>query len=447
MTERGSNQSRRNDTQGHQNPQQPWEKRGEFQSSDQVRTALISGNTFRGKAVQYAVRDGLAIFEGDIILGPEQQVTQSTQQLRQEIFGGMVAGVVITGDQYRWPNCTIPYTIDSGLPNQARVTDAIAHWQSNTGVKFVARSSETDYVTFLKSSSGCASYVGKQGGQQSIYLHDNCTTGNAIHEIGHTVGLWHEHSREDRDAFVTIHWDKIQSGYEHNFNQHISDGDDVGAYDYGSIMHYPRDAFSIDGSDTITPVDPAAQIGQRNGLSAGDIAAVSSFCPTIVTPVKPVIKDAKWYTLKEMVKDIRFDTKKELVLDTRKELVSDVTLKEKIKDQIKDVALDPGKLGPSDQIYPPQTRPVSPLLPGLTGTGRVPFVVATPHQAPTAANEQAEYETAATNLDAQLQALADQLAQAEAAKELLQAQYNETQALLQQALEAHDKISGLQSGQ
>ena len=40
---------------------------------------------------------------------------------------------------------------------------------------------------------------------------------------------------------------------EHNFDQHISDGDDVGTYDYGSIMHYPRDAFSIDGSDTITP--------------------------------------------------------------------------------------------------------------------------------------------------------------------------------------------------
>ena len=27
---------------------------------------------------------------------------------------------------------------------------------------------------------------------------------------------------------------------EHNFDQHIADGDDLNAYDYGSIMHYPR---------------------------------------------------------------------------------------------------------------------------------------------------------------------------------------------------------------
>ncbi|MEO5711622.1 MAG: M12 family metallopeptidase [Nocardioidaceae bacterium] len=62
------------------------------------------------------------------------------------------------------------------------------------------------------------------------------TTGNAIHEIGHTVGMWHEQSRQDRDAFVTIHWANIQTGLEHNFNQHVSDGDNVGNYDYGSIM-------------------------------------------------------------------------------------------------------------------------------------------------------------------------------------------------------------------
>ena len=39
-------------------------------------------------------------------------------------------GVVITGAQFRWPNCTVPYEIDAGLPNQQRVTDAIAHWEA-----------------------------------------------------------------------------------------------------------------------------------------------------------------------------------------------------------------------------------------------------------------------------------------------------------------------------
>ena len=75
------------------------------------------------------------------------------------------------------------------------------------------------------------------------------------------------------------------------FNQHITDGDDLGAYDYGSIMHYPRNAFSANGQDTITPADPNAQIGQRTGLSAGDIAAVGRCIPAVagraVSPRSP----------------------------------------------------------------------------------------------------------------------------------------------------------------
>jgi acetyl esterase/lipase len=86
---------------------------------------------------------------------------------------------------------------------------------------------------------------------------------------------------------VTIHSQNIQPGKERNFNQHISDGDDVGPYDYGSIMHYERTAFGINGAETITPINPAsAQIGQRNALSAGDIAAVASMygSPVVVAP-------------------------------------------------------------------------------------------------------------------------------------------------------------------
>ena len=42
-------------------------------------------------------------------------------------------------------------------------------------------------------------------------------------------------------------------------------------------MHYPRTAFSADNvSETITPTDSAAVIGQRTGLSPLDIAAANS---------------------------------------------------------------------------------------------------------------------------------------------------------------------------
>jgi len=445
MLERNSNSS-----QGKQEPtrrqrgrerQHAQNQPGEFQSSPQIRTALIAGNTFRAKAVQYAVVDGLAMFEGDIILGTVEEVERKSKQLRDEMTGAIVSGIVITGAQYRWPDCTIPYTIDSSLTNQTRVTDAIAHWEANTPFRFAQRTSEADYVIFQPGSGGCSSYVGRQGGQQPVNLAAGCTTGSTIHEIGHAVGMWHEHSREDRDSFVTIHWDKIEQGYEHNFNQHITDGDDVGPYDYGSIMHYPRDAFSIDGSDTITPIDPNAQIGQRNGLSAGDIAAANSLCPGPKL-VKEIPKDTRWDTIKEMVKDVRFDTRKEVITDTLKEQIKErikEQIKEQIKDRIKDVALDPPYRKPSlDRRYPGVVQPL-PIQPGTRPRGRLPFAVATPHQAPGTIGERDQLQDMVAAVDAELQMLADQLAELESTRAMLQAQYDETAELLRRSVEEHDQ--------
>lgn len=420
----------------------------EMRGGEQVKTALISGRTFFAKALQYSVVDGLAIFEGDIILGTAEEVEARTAQLRDELSGKSAAGIGITGDRYRWPDCTIPYTIDAAMPNQARVTDAINHWQTNTNYRFVLRTTQTAFVTFRAGAGGCSSNVGRQGNQQFVNLEAGCGLGAAIHEIGHVVGLWHEQSREDRDTFVIIHWDKIQPGQEHNFNQHIADGDDIGAYDYASIMHYPRAGFSIDGSDTITPVDATATIGQRNTLSAGDISAANSLCSArVIKPIKERILDTRWETAKELVKDIRLDTKKEVLVDTLKEQPRDTfkeqpfdTAKELIKERIKEIAFDPPKIlgdpiGPINPVGP--INPIRPVMPGPR-LG-VPFAVAAPHQAPAA---QADLPTAAATLDTQLQEIAQQLGQLEAARAVLQAQYDETSALLGQAMAEHEAAGG-----
>ena len=111
------------------------------------------------------------------------------------------------------------------------------------------------------------------GGKQIIKLAQACGFGAAVHEIMHALGFWHEQSRPDRDSFVTINWDNIQNGKSHNFNKKAgSEIDSMGSnYDFGSIMHYGKTAFSKNGEDTITPKVAGVTIGQRTGLSAHDI--------------------------------------------------------------------------------------------------------------------------------------------------------------------------------
>ncbi len=108
-----------------------------------------------------------------------------------------------------------------------------------------------------------------------------CAVGNVVHEIGHAVGLYHEHVRHDRDTYVWIDLSNVQAAAHSNFYSYGTESEDANAYDYGSIMHYDQYAFAVDPSrPTIVPlVTPTPEIGQRDGLSIGDRLAIARLYP------------------------------------------------------------------------------------------------------------------------------------------------------------------------
>uniref|UniRef100_A0A8C4Y0C8 Metalloendopeptidase n=1 Tax=Gopherus evgoodei TaxID=1825980 RepID=A0A8C4Y0C8_9SAUR len=191
-----------------------------------------------------------------------------------------------------WPGGVIPYFIGGNFTGSQRAMfkQAMRHWEKYTCVTFIERSDEESYIVFTYRPCGCCSYVGRRGnGPQAISIGKNCDKfGIVVHELGHVIGFWHEHTRPDRDDHVTIIRENIQPGQEYNFlKMEPGEVNSLGEpYDFDSIMHYARNTFSRGMFlDTILPsrddngIRPA--IGQRTRLSKGDIAQARKLyrCP------------------------------------------------------------------------------------------------------------------------------------------------------------------------
>ncbi len=124
-------------------------------------------------------------------------------------------GCARTGTRWRWPNRVIPYTINNedfpsntsdGQAERAAIQAAVNAWNSQTVITFQPFTGGLNWVEFVASNEegACQSAVGKQyRGRQYIFCDP--LGSSLLHEMGHTIGLWHEHQREDRDDYVTIY--------------------------------------------------------------------------------------------------------------------------------------------------------------------------------------------------------------------------------------------------
>ena len=248
-------------------------------ASMDVRTGWVYGADGKPMEVTFIVEQGLAIYQGDIKLGPVEKVAKTREELTRA--GGPRFGIVVDGSGLRWPSGTVPYMINSGFTATQRqvILDAMSMVQSSVGgISFKPRTTESNFVLFLPHADWCISDLGRVGGGQAIELTADCANhkGKVAHEILHALGMDHEQSRCDRDTYVTVDASKALSKYYWAFVKNCADFTDLFEYDESSMTHWGAYEQSANGQPPITSKRGLAHLmGQRISLSQTDVRTLN----------------------------------------------------------------------------------------------------------------------------------------------------------------------------
>jgi hypothetical protein len=217
-----------------------------------------------------------------------------------QLTGGVHSELAFDGAFHAWTSGTVFYSFSNNVSTaqQKAFLDGMNEWAMFANLHYTARTTQSNYVTIADGGTnqeGGDSAVGMIGGQQFIHIGSTSWNRPTIcHELGHTLGLIHEQQRSDRDSFVTILTNNIIPGQEGNFVK-LTNSLNKTAYDFLSIMEYPRNQLSISNTlDTIEPLLAYSQylnlMGQADPvLSVSDRAGMALVYGAPATPVTNIV--------------------------------------------------------------------------------------------------------------------------------------------------------------
>jgi len=264
-----------------------------IQAQDDLSCSYIFDVKQNLKEVCYTVEAGFAIAEGDIILGTVQEMAEVREAIdsQKQSFRALISiDNASTYTQHYWTKGLVPYRFREPFPHPEKVIEAMHHIEQNTSVRFVPYNGERSFITFLDGGDKTSgmSRIGRANGEQFIVLPSSLKMRTTVHEIGHALGLYHEHVRRDRDAYIKIHEENIAPGAESAFKPIDTPAFAFGDYDYGSVMHYFYFMFAkTPGLAVITRLDGStAGIGGEQ-LSPKDIAGLDQLYKPKTPAPKP----------------------------------------------------------------------------------------------------------------------------------------------------------------
>ncbi len=182
-----------------------------------------------------------------------------------------------------WPNGIIYYQLDDNLHERTKtaVLGVMNEYEEKTCLTF-KETTTGPRLNITSKLKGCWSYIGRQNNVQTLSLGSGCYWwSTARHELGHSIGFWHEQTRPDRDRYIIVQRDNIYS-YGLGAYKVVDYANYQGEpYNFNSIMHYSTKDFS-NGQPTMTvrdeelyEIQQATHIGSAGHFTDIDIRQIN----------------------------------------------------------------------------------------------------------------------------------------------------------------------------